>query len=263
MRNLARKLGVPSYAAVGVMESLWHFAARYTPRGDIGKFEDQAIADAIGWLGSAEGLVDALCVVGWLDRIDGPDRLHVHDWEDHCDRSVKKFLADNGLAFASVRTSAHKRAPSAHPCSLPQPQPAPVPLPLPQPAPQPEPMPPPAPLPRQPASPKNRAAADFDSSNPVLSADGQAAGEDNDAGRREKLEIASFVYGRMFGGKRVFGPEQARSIVDTEGITLARVRDAWERLNKYAKRKNVDNPGGLFRTLIEEACGIKREDEAA
>ncbi len=88
-RELAAALGVPQYAAVGILEALWHFAASYARRGDVGRHSDAALAAAIDWREKPETLVAALVETGWLDRCDC-HRLRIHDWPEHADRAVAK-----------------------------------------------------------------------------------------------------------------------------------------------------------------------------
>ena len=90
------------YEAVGVLESIWHFTALYAYRGDIGKHADAAIAEWIGWQGSPDSLIGALVKTGWLNAVDGPERLTVHDWHEHCDDSVKKRLSRESQKAPSV-----------------------------------------------------------------------------------------------------------------------------------------------------------------
>lgn len=102
-RRLAKLLGVPMFSAVGVLECLWHFTARHAIRGDIGRWSNHEIADAIGWPAEdVERLVSALLDTGWLDR-DERHRLIVHDWHDHCDESVRKTVKKHGWQFVSRR----------------------------------------------------------------------------------------------------------------------------------------------------------------
>ena len=56
--------------ANGVMERLWHFAAMYTPCGDIGKIPDAAIARACNVWPESESqiFIDALVAAGWLQQ---------------------------------------------------------------------------------------------------------------------------------------------------------------------------------------------------
>ena len=45
--ELADRLGLERWGAVGLLECLWHFAAHYAKRGDVGRFSDEAIARAM------------------------------------------------------------------------------------------------------------------------------------------------------------------------------------------------------------------------
>lgn len=97
-RRLARLLGIPRGYAVGILEGLWHCAARYTPQGDIGKMANEEIAEEIGYEGDADHLVKCLADAGWVDHCD-LHRLIIHDWNDHAEAATKKYLKDNNLDF--------------------------------------------------------------------------------------------------------------------------------------------------------------------
>lgn len=97
---LAKALGVDLLTAVGVLECLWHFSAKYARRGDIGRFTDEAIARGIYWKGNPKRLIDALVACRWLDK-DRAHRLLVHHWKDHADEAVKKALERAGEDFFS------------------------------------------------------------------------------------------------------------------------------------------------------------------
>jgi hypothetical protein len=73
---------------VGLLERLWHLAATSAPRGDIGRHDDELIAEMVGWDGSAEILIAALVDSRWLDR-HPEHRLVVHDWHDHAPNFIK------------------------------------------------------------------------------------------------------------------------------------------------------------------------------
>jgi hypothetical protein len=60
MKRLCRKLEIPLYQSVGIMETLWHLTASQHPQGDIGKLSDEDIAVSIDWRESGEKLVEAL-----------------------------------------------------------------------------------------------------------------------------------------------------------------------------------------------------------
>ncbi len=98
---LARVLDVHRVVAVGTLELLWHWTARYAPRGDVGRYPDAAIADGVLWQGQPEKLVRALVDEGWLDECP-EHRLIVHDWHQHADDATKKHLSRNNLSFATV-----------------------------------------------------------------------------------------------------------------------------------------------------------------
>ena len=159
MKRLQRALGVPLYAAVGIMECLWHLTAREAPSGNVGKLSNEDIALAIDWTGDSEVLVAALVTSGWIDESE-EHRLVVHDWHVHSDDSVDVALARSGNCYASgeaprgtrlsrqeratlpvhpvVATNSHKKAQvptgehkSALPLPVPEPKPEPEPSPLP------------------------------------------------------------------------------------------------------------------------------------
>lgn len=85
--------------ACGMTEKLFHYAARYSSEGDVGKHTDSRIARAIGWVWDAEWLIKTLISSGWLDT--GTHRLFVHDWHVHSDDTCDRYLADNGLRYAN------------------------------------------------------------------------------------------------------------------------------------------------------------------
>ena len=91
---LAEALTIPLPYAVGILEMLWHHTAQYTPRGDIGSLPDIAIAQACAFTRKPHILIDALIECRWLDR-DPDYRLIVHDWPQHCEASVRKWLDRN------------------------------------------------------------------------------------------------------------------------------------------------------------------------
>lgn len=99
--ELRDRLRVRRPTAVGYLEMLWHFTARFAPQGDIGRYSDRRIEAALDWSGGPGKLVDTLVNAGWLDR-HPKWRLLVHDWHDHADDSVRKRLARYKLPFLSV-----------------------------------------------------------------------------------------------------------------------------------------------------------------
>lgn len=136
--RLARALGISRAQAVGHLELLWHWTAKFAPRGDVGRFQDVDIEQGAGWEGPEGQLVDSLEAEGWLD-VHGEVRLVVHDWHEHADDAVKKALARKGLAFfVACPDNGGQRRTVADNGSLPEP----LPLPLPEPEPLTTPPPP-------------------------------------------------------------------------------------------------------------------------
>ena len=75
--------------AIGILERLWHFTMTSHKRGDVGASENEVIAEAIGWLGDADEIVEALTECKWL--VAHPDhRLVVNDWHEHAPRHIKQ-----------------------------------------------------------------------------------------------------------------------------------------------------------------------------
>lgn len=101
-RQLQRDLKLPRYAAVGLLQSIWDFAAVNTPAGDLGRFSDEDIALDIEYEGSPDELIEALVNRRWLDRCDD-HRLVIHDWPDHCEDGIHLRLAREGKVFADGR----------------------------------------------------------------------------------------------------------------------------------------------------------------
>jgi hypothetical protein len=99
LKKLMRRLAMPEYAVIGVLETLWHLTAREAPRGDIGRLSDGDIAFGIDWNRDPSELIDALVDCRWIDRCPN-HRLVVHDWKDHADDATKKAINRNGWTFA-------------------------------------------------------------------------------------------------------------------------------------------------------------------
>lgn len=97
--DLEDLLKVPRYAAVGVLECLWHLTAKNAPDGAIGRWSPAVIAKNLGWKGSPDKLIEALITSRWLDR-HPTHRLVVHDWPKHCEDAVHRDLARQGRYFA-------------------------------------------------------------------------------------------------------------------------------------------------------------------
>ena len=139
LKKLARRLSVPTYAAVGLLECLWHLTAREAYRGDIGRLSDEDICVALDWAGDETQLIAALIECRWLDP-SKEFRIVVHDWHEHADDATKKAIARNNTTFATetqvLSDKSGNVATSRELSRLPEPEPVPKPEPLPPKPPQ-------------------------------------------------------------------------------------------------------------------------------
>lgn len=97
---LAQELGICRHQAVGILEDLWHWTAKYAPSGSLAACSDQILAEGIGHVGDPHRLVEALVKTRWVDP-HPVHRLVVHDWWDHAEDSVNTDLARKGKLFCN------------------------------------------------------------------------------------------------------------------------------------------------------------------
>lgn len=113
MRKLARELGISRVQALGHMVSLWTWALRMAPDGDLSSFDDEDIeVDGAEWTDESVSFVEAARKVKLLDG------KNIHDWEDYAgslkaaqrakiSREKKNSQEGSAHACARVRDSAH------------------------------------------------------------------------------------------------------------------------------------------------------------
>ena len=106
--ELMAVLNLSKFAALGILEAVWHFTGRFTPQGNIGKYSDQAIEMWVGWNGPAGAMIEALVRCRWIDE-DPMHRMLIHDWPDHADEHVHTDLARKCLRFANGRIPQSRR----------------------------------------------------------------------------------------------------------------------------------------------------------
>ena len=106
---LAADLGVEHFAAVGILECLWHWTAMYAPHGDIGRYPDVAIEGGIGWRGESGALVASLLRCRFLDP-NPKHRLVVHHWNLHADQVTQRIVSRSGRNFVDGRKPTRKEA---------------------------------------------------------------------------------------------------------------------------------------------------------
>lgn len=96
--KLKRRLGLPQYIVVGVLETLWVFATSNAMDGGIGRHSNEDLAAALEWQGCPDKLIADLVSTGWLD-VHPECRLCIHDWQDHAPNFVKAVIAKKGIPF--------------------------------------------------------------------------------------------------------------------------------------------------------------------
>jgi hypothetical protein len=97
--RLKRLLGFGKGRCLGYLEGVWHFAGRFAPQGNIGKYADDDIESWVEWEGEPSALMNALAESGWIDR-NPEHRFIVHDWSQYADDIVHTELARKCLHFA-------------------------------------------------------------------------------------------------------------------------------------------------------------------
>ena len=85
--QLADTLETGNCEAVGVVVSLWLWAAKNAPDGDLSRFPVRALGDAVGWRGDTKRLYQSLVACGFLDE-DG-ENTRLHDWEEYAVRLME------------------------------------------------------------------------------------------------------------------------------------------------------------------------------
>src|SRR3990167_4766487 len=99
MEALADRFSIPLFSAVGLMELLWHWTAQFAPQGDIGRWDNRAIAKGVSWpIEDADRLIESVRYAKWIDAHDSA-RFVIHDWFEHAEDSVHIYLARKGLLF--------------------------------------------------------------------------------------------------------------------------------------------------------------------
>lgn len=82
-KRLARELKVTVAAAIGHLHCLWWWAIDFAPDGDLSKFDDYEIADAIGYEGKDPAKAKAALISsGFLDN-NSDGAITIHDWYDY------------------------------------------------------------------------------------------------------------------------------------------------------------------------------------
>lgn len=104
LREELRPKGIQTeIIALGLLESMFHVAARKAPDGGIGRLSNQQIADGIGFYGEADWLIATLVRCKWLLPCSDY-RLAVANWSLHKQTVVASDPRRPDLARTKWRT---------------------------------------------------------------------------------------------------------------------------------------------------------------
>ena len=78
-KQLARVLKISVPTAIGHLNCLWWWAMKYAPDGNLSKYKNDDIAEAMLWDGKSVKIVNSLVSCGFLDKEDSC--LTIHDWK--------------------------------------------------------------------------------------------------------------------------------------------------------------------------------------
>lgn len=94
--------------AVGIVVSLWLWAAKNAPDGDLSGFPERAIADAVGYSSSyADKLCQLLVETRWLDETENGYALH--DWVEYAPAIIDMYEKDKNRTRERVRKFRERR----------------------------------------------------------------------------------------------------------------------------------------------------------
>lgn len=106
--RLARALKVEPWAALGLLEALWHWVGRHHPTGCLTGVDPKELAMGLRATRSGQKIIEILVQERWLDAVPSPSprlgldevsALYVHDWPDHAEDTTKKQLRRLGKWF--------------------------------------------------------------------------------------------------------------------------------------------------------------------
>lgn len=102
-KKLARLLGISLPAAVGHIHYLWWWALDYAQDGDLSRFDDYDIKDAVHWDGDEKELMNAFVESGYIDFNDDGG-IFLHDWFEYAGKLAERRAKDRARkAEASER----------------------------------------------------------------------------------------------------------------------------------------------------------------
>ena len=113
---LAEALHIKNYAAVGIMVSLWSWAAINATNGDISSYPPRAISDAVGWNGKRpEDFYQTLLEVRLIERAD--NRVVVRNWEKYAQLLIDSEAIQKEKAAERVKKHRERKRSSNVTCN--------------------------------------------------------------------------------------------------------------------------------------------------
>lgn len=103
---LSEQLKIPNYGAVGLMVSLWSWAAINAPDGDITAYPKRAIADAAGWPKGADRFYQVLLNVRLIEQLED-GRTVIRNWERYA--SLLMDMMDEQKKKTTERVRKHRQ----------------------------------------------------------------------------------------------------------------------------------------------------------
>lgn len=98
-KRLARKMKMPPFAALGLLEALWQWVGRYAPTGFLTIEDLEMLEEEFRFRGN---LAAILVETGWLD--EEKKGFYIHDWHQHAGDLAKKNLKASGKNFHRENT---------------------------------------------------------------------------------------------------------------------------------------------------------------
>lgn len=99
-KRLARRLKLPPFAAMGLLEAVWQWVARYKPTGFVTAEDLEMLGQELDL--KRTKLADILLETGWLDEDN--EGFYIHDWHEHATDLAKKNLRRAGKKFHREHT---------------------------------------------------------------------------------------------------------------------------------------------------------------
>ena len=110
---LAEQLKIPNYSAVGLMVSLWSWAAINAPDGNITAYPKRAIAEAAGWNKGADKFYQVLLDVRLIEQTE-EGRTVIRNWERYASLLIDMMDEQKKKTTERVRKHRQKKSGSSN-----------------------------------------------------------------------------------------------------------------------------------------------------